>query len=246
MINTQKLRRTAASLALFLSFAPWAVAAETPPAIAGDVLTQGKWELMGEGDGVTSFSKAIPGSDIVAFRGDTIVDAPAGQIATVLMESSQKQEWVYRVAEAYTIKELTPWSRIEYNHTKGYPVILNDRDFVFHAISKFDPAQRRVIYEMKSQEVPEMPVRNNIVRGELNLSRYILTEVEPNKRTRLEVEIFADPKGSVPIWVVNLFQKSWPQRTLNGIRQQIAKGRAPENTIVRDILNGKTKTGFPR
>ena len=39
----------------------------------------------------------------------------------------------------------------------------------------------------------------------------------------LLAELDCDPKGAIPAWVVNLFQKSWPRNTLEGIRRQVAK-----------------------
>ena len=54
-------------------------------------------------------------------------------------------------------------------------------------------------------------------------SVYKLTPVDDGKRCRVEVEIHTDPRGWLPSWLVNLIQKSWPLKTLRGIRQLIDK-----------------------
>jgi hypothetical protein len=37
------------------------------------------------------------------------------------------------------------------------------------------------------------------------------------------VEIESDPKGWLPAWLVNFFQKDWARETIEGIRKQCAK-----------------------
>ena len=41
------------------------------------------------------------------------------------------------------------------------------------------------------------------------------------KRTEMVVTIHTDPMGMMPVWLVNMIQKSWPVKTLNGIRTQL-------------------------
>ena len=49
------------------------------------------------------------------------------------------------------------------------------------------------------------------------------TSLEPDRRTELTVEVQVDPKGVIPAWIVNFFQKSWPLHTFEAIRAQAAK-----------------------
>lgn len=205
------------------------------------------WKKIGDEEGVEYFSKEIPGTNIIAFRGVTLMDASASKISAVLLDSPRKKEWVDRVVEAYTIKHLNEWETLEYNHTKGV-FIVSDRDFVFKARVAFDVPAKRVSFHLRSTEAAEMPDRqkaDGIVRGILADSHYVLTEIAPGK-TRVEVDILADPKGAVPVFVANLFQKSWPKRTLNGIRKETQRPELEDNPKYRAILDGKIKDGFPR
>ena len=36
-------------------------------------------------------------------------------------------------------------------------------------------------------------------------------------RTKVEVEVFTDPKGALPAWLINLIQKDWPWKTIDGL-----------------------------
>ena len=47
--------------------------------------------------------------------------------------------------------------------------------------------------------------------------------IDEGKRTRLTIEVDADPKGALPPFVVNFFQKDWSRDTIKGIRKQTKK-----------------------
>jgi hypothetical protein len=69
-------------------------------------------------------------------------------------------------------------------------------------------------------------VQERIVRGGLN-GRYLLEPIDDGQHTRLTVELHADPKGALPAFVVNFFQKDWAHQTLVGIRKQAARRLPP-------------------
>ena len=61
------------------------------------------------------------------------------------------------------------------------------------------------------------------VRGEIVAGAFRATSLENGTRTELTAELHCDPKGSLPKWVVNFFQKNWPRNTFEAIRVQAAK-----------------------
>lgn len=189
------------------------------------------WEELGNDDGILVHRREIPDSDIVAFKGEAVIDAPIAKVANVLIDTSRKLEWVADIKQAKNVREISEFERIEYNHT-GTPWPVRDRDFVFHAKVELDRANKTVVFRLKSILDPSMPEASP-VRGELKESSYTLTSIENDTRTRVLVQIQADPKGSLPRWVVNLTQKKWPRKTLNGIRLQVAKADVLENPAVK-------------
>jgi len=182
------------------------------------------WELIAEDEGVKAWRMEIEGSDVVAFRGETTMNAPIAKVASVLDDTSRKTEWVHNAIEAKNVKQISEWERIEYNRTKSpVPLFVNDRDFLFHAKVTLRLSEKQIVIDLKSVEDGAMPERDDAVRGHLLNSRYILSSLENDTKTRVQVEIHADPRGSLPKWMVNLFQKAWPSRTLRGIALQVAK-----------------------
>ncbi|MBI3541822.1 MAG: hypothetical protein HY075_00920 [Deltaproteobacteria bacterium] len=196
------------------------------------------WEHISDSDKVTVYKKEIPGSAVVAFRGETTIDAPIAKVANVLIDTSRKKEWVFRIVEAKDVRTISQYERIEYNHTASGFFLVKDRDFVFHAKAELDRDNKQVVFSMKSVDDAAMPEKGP-VRGWLDDSRYILTQVAPNQ-THVVVEIHADPRGSVAKWLVNLFQKSWPTKSLNGIRAQCAKPDVAEHAGIKAYFEAPT------
>jgi hypothetical protein len=77
------------------------------------------------------------------------------------------------------------------------------------------------------------------VRGEILSGLFQATSLEPDKRTELTVEVQIDPKGFIPAWIVNFFQKNWPLHTFEAIRAQAAK---PDITMPEAFMDVLTPT----
>jgi len=200
------------------------------PSLAGD-----SWELVGDEDGIKVWRRDVAGSPIVAFKGETTVEAPIAKVATVLDDTSRKMEWVCNILEAKNVRIISPTERVEYNRTSA-PWPCKDRDFVFHAELKADKKAQTLVFQLKSVVDPGQPVdEDKAIRGELLDSSYTLVSLG-EKKTRVTVEIQVDPKGSVPKFVVNWAQKGWPRKTLEGIRDQCKKSDVGELALAKELL----------
>jgi len=52
----------------------------------------------------------------------------------------------------------------------------------------------------------------------------------------LDGVVIADPKGMIPKWMVNMFQKDWPLSTLRAIRLQVKKTDVFEHPSYKNAL----------
>jgi hypothetical protein len=194
-------------------------------------LAASDWELIKEEAGIKVYKKSYEGSDTLAFKGEGLVEASVAKTAAVLMDVTRKLEWVHNIREARLVRQIAPFERIEYNHTH-VPWPLSDRDFVFHAVGELDKAKGSVRFRLASAEEPGLPPLKGRVRAQIFDSGYLLEPRENGAKTWLTVEIHADPKGSLPKWIANLFQKKWPLRTIQGIRSQAARPDVAEQPDV--------------
>lgn len=195
------------------------------------------WEEISKDDGIVTHRKEIEGSDIVAFRGEAVIDASIAKVSNIMIDTSRKKEWVAKIIEARDIRPISEYERVEYNATSSGFFAVRDRDFVFRAKADLNKEKGQVVLTLKSVTDPLAPETGR-VRGSLNESKYVLTSIDEGKRTHMIVEIHADPKGSVPKWLVNVFQKSWPRKTIENIRKQAAKADVAEHAGIKAYFEG--------
>ncbi len=178
-----------------------------------------QWEEIYESKGVVVSRAEIAGSKFVAFKGKTVYDAPIENVLGVILDNDHRLDWVGRLQENRVLEQTTPFDYVVYQHF-GLPPLFSDRDYVYRGVATRDA--RGVVYlAMSSVEHPAAPETVG-VRAELVDSRYVIVALDA-QRTQVEVEIVTDPRGSMPAWIVNLIQRTWPRDTLVGIREQLPK-----------------------
>jgi hypothetical protein len=194
-----------------------------------------QWEKIGDDDGIAVYRREVPGSPLVAFKGDGVINASILRVASVLVDSSRATEWIDSLVEAKIVRQVSETETIHYDHV-ATPIVMKDRDFVSDCKLDFDPAQKKIILRIHSVTDAAAPA-TSYVRGELLNSSFVLTSIDHGTKTRVVAEIHADPKGSVAKWIVNLFQKRWPHNTITRLRAQVAKPDIREHPRLKQVLS---------
>lgn len=198
------------------------------------------WELLNEQDGIKSYRKSFADSPVKGVGGEAMIEASIGKILWVLMDHEHKIDWVDKFQSASTVQEVSPLVHIQYA-SFNMPFPVTDRDFVYRYEFIANPTKNAVVVTIKSVKHPKTPESQSVgVRGEILSGQYVLYPKGPN-RTFVTVEYLADPKGSLPAWVVNLVQKQWPYKTLGGLRQQVKKPFVKEWDVYGTQLQPKLK-----
>lgn len=205
------------------------------------------WEQFDEEDGIRMFRRDVPGSDVVALRGDGFIAAPITRVASVLVDRKRSTEWIDRLVTTKLIRQISETESVEWDHIKT-PSPLKDRDFVFKTTINTDPAKKRVTFSYYSVSDPLAPETDDYVRGTFKAGKFELTMASRKnadgtvtKGTIVNAEVEVDPRGSVPKFIVNMVQKSWPHTTLMALRKQVAKPDIKDDQRVVDRL---TREGF--
>ncbi len=193
-----------------------------------------KWELVGTKDDIVSYKREVPGSPVIAIRGEAVVDASIVRVASVLLDTASLPQWMDRLAEARRIRTQGALHYVEYDRA-NVPFPLTDRDFVVETWVESDAAKKQVLLKAHSVVDPSAPV-TSLVRGEVLSSTFTLTALDHGQRTRVVAEVHTDPKGSIPKWMVNLTQKSWAHTTIMGLRAQVRKPASSDDPEVKAWL----------
>ena len=226
---------------LFAAFALSGAARADGPA------STSQWEQFDEEDGIRMFRRDVPGSSIVALRGEGFIAAPITRVASVLTDRKRETEWIDRLVKTKVIRQLSETEAINWNHIKT-PTPLKDRDFVFKTTISTDPAKKQVLFSYHSVQDSLAPEYDAYVRGSFQSGKFELTMAERTNKdgtktrgTIVVAEVLVDPRGSVPTFLVNMVQKSWPHKTLSALRRQVAKPDIKDDPRVVERL---TREGF--
>ncbi len=186
-----------------------------------------QWETLSVEDGFTTQRKVVPGSDMFAFRGEMVTDISIAELMTVFLDTERRKDWVDKFQSSNDLSidgefEKTYYIRFD------LPFPITDRDYVLNAVGKIDEANRVVTTLIKSVDHDKKPADDCCVRANALGTFYRFAQL-PNGKTKLEVEVHTDPKGSLPSWLVNVIQKSWPRKTLQALVREARKD-VPKHT----------------
>jgi hypothetical protein len=78
------------------------------------------------------------------------------------------------------------------------------------------------------------------VRGTILHAYYFLQDASTAQAqaTKVIVEIAADPRGSIPSWIVNLTQKNWPTHTLHALEKVSSRDDLVIAPEIREFFGG--------
>lgn len=195
----------------------WVSASAAAPAA-----TRRPWVKTSDEDGIRGFKREVPGSSIIALRGEGLVHAPITRVATVVLDNKRAPEWVDSLEETRIVRMLGPQEFIGYTHVNTPPIVMADRDFVVRGKVEVDLKERSLTMRMWPVRDPAVPEKSSYVRGDLS-AYWKLKSVDNGRKTFVIAEIHADPRGGVAKWLVNWVQENWPRNTFESLREQVAK-----------------------
>lgn len=187
-------------------------------------------------DGIQILRKEVEGG-LIAFRGIGVIDAPLPLVATVILETDRRREWIAGLIES----KILSWSGndkfIEYDHI-GTPFFIEDRDFVSSVTMTFGLSKKEMVFHYQPSDDPSAPPTSHL-RGELIDATFILSSLDNDKKTRVDAEFLCDPKGWIPKWVVNFFLKDWPKTTFRHMRKEVLKNFPVDARFSTLLTSGK-------
>src|SRR6185503_574679 len=128
--------------------------AQAPPAApAAPPQAPVPWEKIGDDDGIVVYRREVPGSPIIAFKGEGVINASILRVASILVDSTRATEWVESLAEARTLRHVSETEYIEYDHV-GTPFVMKDRDFVIDCKLDLDAAAKKAALRFHSVTDP--------------------------------------------------------------------------------------------
>jgi hypothetical protein len=206
--------RSAEGLGLLLAVV--AVGAGASPAHAAD------WQELSNEEGIRVWSREVPDSPLVEFRGRGMVKASVEKIAAVIRDSSRKTEWLENCAEERTIRLFGVGHLWIYNRTRSPSFLISDRDVVLDAVATMLPKEKALRIDFRSISNAIMPPVDGAVRMPQVVGSWLLVSVD-RETTDVTYQVQADPGGAIPSWLVNWASRRLPFRSIAALRTQADK-----------------------
>jgi hypothetical protein len=180
---------------------------------------QEAWKLKLDKEGIKIYMRPYADSKIKALKVTCTLEATISQMAAVLLDIKSQDEWFYHTKSTLLL-QVSP-SELYYYAELGFPFPFSNRDFVEHIKVSQSPVTK--IMTMDVQNVPDYLLpKKSLVRV---MKSYCKWEVVPAGKKFITVEftLFADPTGSIPAWLINLFSIYGPFETLTKLKTQLRK-----------------------
>ncbi|MGB0453970.1 MAG: START domain-containing protein [Bacteriovoracaceae bacterium] len=175
-----------------------------------------EWTKVAEEDGITIYTKQTKGA-IMPFKAYGFVGASLEQVLKILRDHKKKHLWSPKLKNVKMHKAL---SKEEYIFSEYYktPWPASDREFLLKGkIQKISDGS----YLLSGKSIEDNSLKDNShVQADVKTLNLILTQKAPDL-TEINFEFHGDMKGWIPTWLMNLIQKKWPLRFIQGLRKRI-------------------------
>jgi len=179
---------------------------------------QGPWELKRSIEGIRIYTRSNEGTAIKALKANFDVKGQLDDVKSLLLEVSQQKDWVYATLESAVVKRISPGEIIYYSK-KEMPWPVTDRDVVMH-MKVTSNAEKGMLTLSAVAEDNAVPEKKGFVRIHHTEILWNVTALG-NGMLRVEYQANADPGGSLPAWVTNMFLTKGPYETFLKFRKKI-------------------------
>jgi hypothetical protein len=161
------------------------------------------------------------GSPLLSFKAEGIIDAPIDLMLSVVLDAERSTEWISYLTESVVVRWIDePGEYVQFSRF-DIPWPVQDRVFISRVAFEVDPeTYATVLYYHPSDDRPEF---EDAILGSATGTHYVLRPIDGGTRTIFTGIGVADPKGSIPKWLVNWVGKSWPHETIQALRRQVRK-----------------------
>lgn len=180
---------------------------------------QEDWKLKLDKEGIKIYTRSHTDSKIRALKVVCTVEARLSQMAAVLLDIKTQDEWFYHTKSTLLL-QVSPFE-LYYYAELSFPMPFSNRDFIEH-IKVSQNAVTKIV-TMDVQNVPSyIPHKTGIVRVVQSDCKWVVTPEGKNSAT-IEFILFANPAGSIPAWLVNMFSLYGPFDTFKKLKLQLKK-----------------------
>ena len=191
--------------------------------ISAQNLRQIKWVELSKKNGAIVYTPEsyTHDSGLIPIRFVGVINHNIYKVLSVLTDHSRKHFWVPRLKYAKVLERPTKQNSIAY-YLYETPWPIANRDFIIQNVSTFDPKTDTVNTEIRSIDHKDDPSDGSPVRAKTLDGYSIIRSIDEN-HTQVEMAFLNDPGGNIPVFIINIIQKSWPTNFLRDINKELER-----------------------
>lgn len=190
-------------------------------------LAEGDWKLEREKDGVSAYTRDVPGSQFKAFKGETVLDVELNRAMALMDDTAACVDWMHSCKSPVLIRKLTPLKRYSYM-VNDLPWPAKDRALLLQATITQELPSRVVTVALETVDFESLtatdkarvPQDKGVVLIEKAKGFFRFTPLGDN-RTHVEYQMHTEPSGALPASLVNSMLVDTPFNTLTAMRSVV-------------------------
>jgi len=172
------------------------------------------WTLSKNQDGIRIYTRTVAGSDLLEFKGITVVNATLKNLILKIQRVDNYSKWMQNIEESRLLKKVDKTHFYSYTE-EDVPWPFSNRDIVLLNSVAANDSIAVISLESKPDYIPE---KNGIVRIKIGKGYWKFVKIS-KKKSRVEYCFYSDPEGSFPDWIVNKFIVDVPFSTLKNLKE---------------------------
>lgn len=217
------------SIITIMMFANTGVSLYAEEASKASIVTpRQNWEVSKQKHGITVYTRETKESSIKEFRAVTKVKASLKSLTALINDPKAGTSLYFQCSKVKALKQKGPTTSYIYS-VMDMPWPLSDRDFIAYRTLTQNKKNNAVTLKFKG--IPNyMPSKPGMVRMAKLKGYWRLT---PGKKGFVNVvyQSIAEPGGSVPDWVVNMFIVDGPYKTLLNLKKLVKQAQYKNTNI---------------
>ena len=182
--------------------------------------TDTTWKFVKEKQGIKIYKRKVENFPIDELMGIYIANTGLSGSVSLIKDYPNHKNWMYGNLGTKLLKAPNNFEWYYYSQT-DIPWPASDRDLITHTVLRQD--SNTYIIRVKVRGVPGyLPEKDGLVRVPYFKSSWEFIPLGKNK-TLIKLRILTDAGGSIPAWIINLFQDKGPMHTLSAMREQLNK-----------------------
>lgn len=177
----------------------------------------GDWKLEKNKDGIKVYTRSTAGTDILEFKALSTINASRLNVARVIARVTDYPSWFPNCSDAKLVEDISSTQR-KYYYRLDLPWPASDRDAVM--LLSVDVDDKKSTTTLNFTRSKGKPNVSGVVRMPEADGYWKLKSVGSNK-TELHYQFLADPGGSLPTWIINMFIVDGPYDAIIALKEKV-------------------------